>query len=565
VADPRGAPSDRRPQWSHPKVVTVCAFALGFTAIAVILIVAAQSRGRTSDFWFYAGLAVGSSLLGGVITGSVFRLSATSARGRVEQVPNADVANLKNEVGRIVSFVRRHEEFDYLTKLRSIETAEIADIFTTRSRAYIAMRGAVQLAGVSEILIAGVTLSDFVTGRDGSPWTIISEYLRGVRPLPLGSESLTVKVLICDPQSFGARLSRAPTAQGREAQLVELEDDVKHVCSHLRSLQRVAEARGHRDVRMEFRVSRVLTQCFVLATDHSAYVQPYYLLQTAGDTVTMPVLLYGAESGMRAALGRHFDVLWSYASADPDDPTDGKPVRIDRGAGHSGLVEIYTDATEGRAQMARLLESARHRVWIQGISNVPVTESPLNEVFEKAAHRDGVNVRVLVLDPRCETACQKTFALFQKHGDPCVRAGWQAYRSMCDDPAGPHQSSSTYHNVRHAIDWFSRVAEAANSRDYPDKVAVRLCSSVNAFMLVVDDHVLLEPYHYGDGTKTEFRAQTPLQLADDMPLFEFHAPNSPLFRRTRDGYSNPLRICETHIERVFRDFSWPVPDDLRAH
>jgi hypothetical protein len=213
--------------------------------------------------------------------------------------------------------------------------------------------------------------------------------------------------------------------------------------------------------------------------------------------------------------------------------------------------------------MARLLAGARRRVWIQGVSNVPILESPLNGAFEAAAHRDGVDVRVLILDPLCESAFQKTFALAQKNGDSCAEAGWPAYRATCLDRDGPHRTSSTFHNIRRALDWFSRVAQAANAAQGADKVGVRLCSSVDAFMLVVDDHVLLEPYHYGDGTKTEFRAQTPLQLAEDMPLLEFHRPGSPVFPRPPGGQANPLRVCETHIERVFTEFSRAVPDDLR--
>jgi hypothetical protein len=579
VPDPRDGGSTAGLRWAYNRILWLGATILLMLAVGLIAITLVQPGDRRQQTGFQITLALGVNFLTGAVGAALFEILIRRPQERERQIATRsdvdEVAHeidrsgrqlreLKQDLDRVTSFVARHEDFDYLGKLESLEQAEISDVFASRPRAFAAMHESAQLPRTTEISVLGITLSDFVTGKEGSPWSLVDGYLRGHRPLPTGSTGLSVRVLICDPHSLGARLFRAPVPGGGDGQLLELEHDIRHATALLRSLRQAAEARTDARVSLEFRFCRALPQCFLFVTDHAAYVQPYYLLQTAGDRAAMPVLRYDADADMRKALARHFDTLWSHASARPDDLIDGKPVRIERGAAQSGLVEIFTNAEDARSQMARLVANARRRVWIQGISNVPFLERPLNAAFEKAAHREGVDVRVLILDPRGRYAIQKTFALFQTSGAACARDGWDAYLAACADGAGPHQSSGTVRNIRRSLEWFSRVADAANTTGHPDKVSVRLTASVESFMLVADDHVLLEPYHYGDGTKTEFQAQTPLQLAEDMPLFEFHLPRAAPFPARLDERSDPVRLCETHLDRVFREFSTEVPPDLLA-
>jgi hypothetical protein len=442
-------------------------------------------------------------------------------------------------------------------------------MFASRALAATAMTDAVLNSQISDIRIMGITLSDFISATRASAWSVLQRYLTGERPLPKGTETLDVKVLVCDPKSLASHLLNVPHSTYGSADVLTndeeyksaLEADFEHVLSRLRPLLNRQQSEGS-GITFEFRVYRGFPSSFFFSAGRTAFVQPYYMHKYDLDQPEMPVLQYDSNSVMSAALVHQFDVMWREASACPDVLIERKPIRIDGGAARTGIVELYTSASMASVQLERLLRFAKRRVFLQGISNVPIIRGELNEAFIEVANKKDVTVRVLFLDPRSEAAKQKTFARYQSMRDPRAAVGWDAYLATAPSRDAPHQSSDIYDNIRISLNWFMRVARDAN-HVVPDKVKVRLANSVNAFIIVVDDYVLFEPYHFGDEFNVSFPVQTPLQLAGNMPLIEFHSPRpSPFPPRRGENVSSPLDVCVSHFERVFEQFSVDVPDDL---
>ena len=525
-------------------------------------------------------LALGVNFLTGAVGAALFDLlikrpqeerrakvatqsDVTEVRGAIEQNSQA-IDNLEQKFVEVAQFVQQH------AKAAPLAESNVADMFATRALAGAAMRDAVLHSDVSEIRILGISLNEFLNNTHDSAWSTIHKYLTGSLPPPKGIKTLSVKVLVCDPKSLASHLLNVPnpsaqdspaTATSNEEHKSVQEADFEHVLARLRPLLNPPGFDGHA-VTLEFRVYRDFPPNFLFAVGRTVFVQPYYLHNYGSERPHMPVLKYDPNSAMSAALVNQFDLMWVKASASPGNMIEDKPVRIDGGAARTGIMELYTNAHMAIAQLERLMRSAQRRVFVQGISLVPFIRGELNDVFIEAVNRKDVTVRVLILDPRSEAAKQKTFARYESTGDERAKAGWLAYGEAEAGRYGPHQSSDIYDNIRNSLISFMRVARDAN-RDVPGKVQVRLCNSVEAFIMVADDYVLYEPYHFGNEFNLTYPSQTPLQLAGNMPLVEFHPPRpDPFLPRRGTNVSSPVEVCVSHFERVFTQFSMDVPDDL---
>ena len=475
-----------------------------------------------------------------------------------------DLEELSVQFSQVTTFIQQH------AKAAPLEDANIAQMFSSRTRAAAAMRESAERLEGSEIRIMGITLNDFLT--HSLAWSAIQRYLTGKVPLRRGNDRLSVKIVVCDPKSLAAYLldmsgssDKTPvsiTSPIDEEYESPLEADFRHVVSRLRTLLNRPKSESDA-VTFEFRIYRGFPPNFLFSVGHTTFVQPYYLHKYDAERPEMPVLKYDAHSTMSVALQDEFDVIWNAATASPDSLIRDKPVRVEGGAARSGIVEVYTSASAVRVQLERLLRGAEHRVLMQGVSNVPIIRGELNDAFIELVNRKDVTVQILMLDPRCEAAKQKTFARYQSTRDPRAGDSWEAYKAAsCSGESSAHESSDIYDNIHIALNWFQRVARDAN-REAPGKVRIRLCNSVEAFIMVADDCVLFEPYHFGNEFNVSFPAETPLQLAGNMPSLEFHEPRPrPFPPRRGENVSTPLEVCVSHFERVFNEFAVDVPDDL---
>ncbi len=531
----------------------------------------------TAKWWAPITIGFGVNFFTGAVGAALFEiLIRRPQRERREGITRSDITAVKAAVdaaGHDIGVLRQHLSeisifVEKQSKAATLEELQIAQMFPTRRLAAVPMHQAVLQTELSEVRILGITLGDFLSSSPGSAWWQLRRYCMGEVPLPAATESLSIKILVCDPKSLGAHLvnvtntdSVSSAASRDEDEQSSLEAEFDYVHARLRPFLNHQEGRDR--ISVELRVCRELPASFIFSANRTTFVQPHVLQpHRAIEGLNLPVMKYEPASPISAAIVHQFDLLWKYAAASPAHLISGKPVRISGGAARTGIVEVYTSANLARSQLERLLRSAKERVMIQGISNVPIIRAELNEAFIEAARRPGVSVKVLILDPRSTAAKQKTFARYQSIGDQRAAVGWEAYRSAPAARDAAHQSSDIYINIRLALDWFERSAREVNAAT-PGKVQVKLCGSVEAFMMIVDDYVLFEPYHFGDEFNLSFPTQTPLQLAGNMPLIEFHTPQpAPFLPRHGSNISSPLEVCVSHFDRVFDCFSIDPPEDL---
>jgi hypothetical protein len=589
MANPTNAEDSRHLRWAYTRILWLGATILALLAVGLMAIPILQPPDRRGGLGFTISLALGINFLSGAVGAALFELlirrpkegeRPTASRADLRAIHSTvsesttQLSGLAQSLARVTAFVDRHDEFHYIHKLDALDRAGISEVYATRRDASPAMALSFGASHITEIRLLGVTLTEFVRAGDG-PWSVIEEYLTGDRSLPDGSTHLSVKVLVSDPEGVGVRLFAAPSPSGAgHPRVSTLQEDVRNVSARMRALQHILASRnapaarnGSADgeraqnvfdlsgpttlpVKLEFRFCRVTPHFFLISTNFTTYMQPYYLSQQASPNASMVVLQYGSQTAQHHALTRHFDTLWVYSSADPTEVLDRASVGVEHGASESGLTEIFTSGTTARTRMVALLNSAKRRVWMQGLALIPILSGNLEGAFEAAAHRAGVDIRILLLDPLSEACFRKSYVAHLKgHSSGQATGGWTEYVAS----GAAHRLSNIYNNIIRSRDWFNDLEHALP----PGKMAVRLAQSVEGFVLIVDDVILIEPYHYGGGLRTHFPSQTPLQLAEDLPAFEFHSPSSSLFPRSRDR-SNPVEIFSRHFERVFEDFSNPA-------
>jgi hypothetical protein len=520
---------------------------LAYAVIALAAAFAAYigiSLQKPEDGWAVFAFEFGAGVFSSVVfAGFAYLLVRPALRRR--DVQDRATAQRLEELGRFV-------ELNTHTKVINEAGMDIA--FPSRAAAGKALRAAIAAPGNTEIRIMGTSLPD--TSR-GSVRKTLEEML------PLRERPIMVRILLGDPRTVGGWLGKVDrTAPGGPSYLPT---DLVAFLEELQRLRRRVKRSGsdpEQPISVEVRLTRVLPPSFLVLTDSEAFVQPYFI--RAKQAHELPVLHYLASAPLRTALIEHFDVLWAQSSAPVGDPVGAiihhKPVRLDEAAAATGLVQLYHRGDEVLDHMSHLLESAQRRVWMQGISNAPIMGQRLTKAFRVAALKAKVDVRVLILDPASSTARKKTFARYENHR---VK-DWETY-SDPDNQASEnlHNRSDITRNIVRAIDWFTDLAdERQRMRDTDNDVdappmQVRLCDSVEAFILIIDDQLIVEPYHYGDETNIMWPNETQMQLADNMPLMEFHqrsaAPFPPDEQRLK-----PLRIYEAHFKRVFDHFSVPV-------
>ncbi|HEY3140640.1 MAG TPA: hypothetical protein VGJ86_05905 [Acidimicrobiales bacterium] len=245
-------------------------------------------------------------------------------------------------------------------------------------------------------------------------------------------------------------------------------------------------------------------------------------------------------SPLHSAMADHFDLVWDTASVSGTAWLDTNQVGIDTGAQQTGAVNVFTGSGTGYNRMCWLIEHAQERVWLQGISLRSFFEpGKLYAALRGAMRRDDVDVRILLLDPDCEQARYRSYREpeFSDHrgAEYGSFAEYTAAESCHADSTLARDTHTTINKIRRSIGTHAE--------------AVRLYRSAPAcFVLMVDDEVLVEQYHFGKAVPPELRVEdqgTPPILGKDMALVEFTKEPSVLVEQ--DPSRHPYDLLESHL------------------
>jgi hypothetical protein len=411
------------------------------------------------------------------------------------------------------------------------------------------------------IRIIGISLNDLLRHVPGPLRNLWEELERRVRAD--SGPKLDIKMLIIDPQCFGAHLRARGEVRHRPQVAAALFRDVDSVLWLLAQLE--GQSRKNNNVKFECRLYRLAPILFLCQTDKLSYMQQYLFWSKRPEKSSVPVIKVTKEPegkfSLHGELTMHFDWVWEHASYAVPRCLNEHLVGCDKALGVCAATNVYLDDEQVRQRISWLLTNAKEEVSIQGFS--------LHAFFHLGSHwivpisdliRDRkVRIRVLLLEAECEQAFYRTY---REQAYPGL--SFEEYRK---EPAR-HKASALYRDTMLSISKIREIVRDCRAKDpkWQPNIELKLYRSApTCFMLRVDDTVLVEQYHYG---KVEDPKHTPgTSLGKDMPLFEFARepaeiykldpddPNpwwlDPIRNRERLGLRYPFALLENHFDFAF--------------
>ena len=452
-----------------------------------------------------------------------------------------------------------------VASLKAMSAVNILQMYARRQDAGADIEQDIQAPGISRIYIMGISLNDFVGGDRyfNTIWTKLQRYVTGEGALPKGTQHLDIKILIVDPHCYGAHLRSFGENRRPGGSLSRLYNDVTGMINDLVALEETAQQKQHEtNVSFAFRLYRIPPQIFLFATDKVSYIEPYYFWSTRAQEASMP--LFRCSSGqsidpgqviqLHTGMYEHFQLLWEYASVPGSTYRKEHAIGVDEGLYQCGIVNIFQDHHEANPRLLWLLQKAKKRIFIQGISlksyfDGYTLNAAINEHLEDSASQ--VEIKVLLLNPDGEQARYRSYREYLLNNPQMKREDYWSNPVL-------HERSDLYRDTRRSIE---RIL-AMNSRNNR-KIDFRLYDSASAcFMLLIDDTVLIEQYHYGSLHSPRLTSVNVI-LGEDTPLVEYLRPDSNRPNLYADRLAvDTVGLMEDHFNFVFNQCAEPYIPSL---
>jgi hypothetical protein len=402
---------------------------------------------------------------------------------------------------------------------------------------------------VTSVKLIGISLNDFV--RDGHlfnpTWDALRRCIRDNTPLA-PNKRLDIKALVIDPDSEGAYLREM--AESTDDGISTLRGDLRQTIFDLMHLEREADTNGpDRVVRFEAKAYRTSPISFLAWTPDAAFVQPYHFRRrhTKG---SIPIIKYINPSnpdGMHRELGDHFDWIWKHESASISLTSLTQEASLGTATALRGahIENMFYDQAQSRRRICQLISTTQHRLWIKGISLKSFFNSSngCQDILEgmTEAHKRGADVRILIINPNGEQARLRSFKEYKiAHPDAVLQAFTDSDR----------EQERLFRDTTESIREVDRLWNLRRSAHFQVKM---FNSGPECFMLMTDDAVMVEQYHYGNPTNTN-EYLNGLVLGGKMPVTEY--------RHEDGGHSeqkDPYWLLADSFEYVFKNCSDLLP------
>src|SRR5216683_962168 len=411
-----------------------------------------------------------------------------------------------------------------------------------------------------EVRIIGISLNDFAKAQQqglGEAWETIRRYVLNGRAHIGDGTKLDIKVLIIDPNCFGATLrSRAELRKGQVLPGL-LEDDVRDIANIMSDLEKEAgENQKTTGVSFECRLYRLPPILFLFLVDWACYVEQYHFWSERKGGTPIPVVKYRRIEGqsdtyqMHEEMRGHFEWIWKHASIGLSEFREQNAFGCDAGMCKASATNVYSDPDVALRRMLYLLNHAKREVAIQGVSLRSFCQTGELWLALRKLIEDGrVSIKMLFMDPICE---QAKFRSYREVRLQHQTMKWEHYEVNQQF----HMKSGLYGDTDRAIRTLAREVKGVAA--FPPEPgwklnleAARYRSAPHCFLLRVDDSVLVEQYHYGKVFAPG--AHNPAILGKDMPVVEYinQSPDQDiypgLFQR------EPFRLLEDHFR-----FAWEL-------
>ncbi|MEJ2629033.1 MAG: hypothetical protein P8078_10800, partial [bacterium] len=387
---------------------------------------------------------------------------------------------------------------------------------------------------------------------------------------PEGKPSrLDVKLLIIDPCSNGAYL-RASAEARDDYFSPRLFHDVTHSMEHFLELVKIAKSDQGGKVNFEAKIYRTPPILYLVWTPNISFVQQYHFWSTHKADINIPIIKYHKQTGavnygryMHDDLKKHFDWVWDHAAVPIDEYLEKHCPGIDCSGRNANIKNIYYNSDYARDRIIHLINNSNDTLWIKGITLNSFFKDGLlhdaiwNKFIESINQNKKIDFKVLLIDPFCEQAEIRSFReymLTNKDAElvnfnKSIKKTQKLYRDL----------ATSMSNIKLILNDLDRLLNDKGIKDIQAKNIMKVKffrSAPEAFLLITDESVLIEQYHYGskEGKKI---------LSGGVPLLEYQkCPD--LGDYVFDGLSmlkndktmkDPYSLFKDHFKYVFQSIS----------
>jgi hypothetical protein len=205
----------------------------------------------------------------------------------------------------------------------------------------------------------------------------------------------------------------------------------------------------------------------------------------------------------------------------------------------AGIESVLYDGTIRRQRILSLLKNENNKtIWIKGITLHAFFEyGDLFDALCEACDRKETDIRILLIDPACEQAAVRSFREFLIHNPDAPRANFdkaaQERQPLFRDT---NETIETIQDLLHGLGRDSRLK------------AKMFQSGPEAFMLLTDESVLVEQYHFGKlGVGKGI-------LGGEVPLVEYRRMEQPA-----NPLNYPYGLFKDHFNFVWRYCAVELP------
>ncbi len=506
----------------------------------------------------------------------------TKRFGELQAEVTTELEGLNNDItkrfGELQTNVRElTEQFVQISQsLLSLQKAGISRVYAHRNEAAEDMLQDIKNPHISKIRFIGISLNDFIRHENTNLhqiWQVIEEYVVNPSNAPsLTSPQLDIKVLIIDPNSFGAYLRSIGENRRGIIQESMLFSDLRITSDPLRRLEAAAK-NNNTGIKFAFRFYQLPPQMFLLHTDTSSYVEPYYFWASRSMSAYMPVFQFTPQQNplLHLSMEEHFDLIWERASISSQEFFEQYQVGIDKGIRQSGARNVFSSPALARKRMLWLLQNAKRRVYLQGITLHSFVDDSYPDLFIAIQNliRSGVEIKMLLLDPESEQAVYRAFCEHHLRTGLPKFADCEPFLTYLKDQQGL-MNEPLYQESFTSIQKLNQLAMLAKDCDC---FQVKLYHAAPAcFILLADDSVMVEQYQYGKIKSSGVSDEVSPILGKDMPVIEFAKygsipqPPSELEPYSEGGSFASLqereayRLMESHFEFVFKHCARSIND-----
>jgi hypothetical protein len=520
---------------NYLKLTILTLFLLG-----VVLTLFSFGRRNSSGAYFLVfeiGRAIlVAAIVGGAVNFYLARLGGTRSQRQIESSLESIDYQLADHDKRIMG------KLDvFVDSLGAMTGAGIARIYESRSAAVTDIGRDITDAKVQKLRILGIALNEFFLpgGQLHHEWEKVIEHVRSD-----GIGAQDVRILLIDPRCHGARMRSLAQVQ-KTHDPEGLKSDVEQA---IKTLGKMSETTA----KVKARLYRTAPILWLVQTDQITYLEQYYFWPKAEPTLNVPVLRFQDDAtserqpeSMHKQLEEHFDFVWDYCSIDIEEYLDKAVIGCDEAIAAAGIGNIYYDRTLARKRLLTLMKNTRDVLYIKGVTLHSFLEDGSNLKAELCqAIERGVDTRLLLIDPDSEEA---KIRAFREHRIQYESAAWGAFAE-----GDEYRDQVLYREVKAGI----QRARQMTSKFAGKELDTRLYTSgPECFMLLTDDAVVVEQYHYGKIALESAR----FILGGEVPIIEYEnrekdRPETESGRLLDEPAENVYGLFRDHFDFVFENF-----------